>query len=879
MSESDNFKKYIDDFFEDLKLYDDYNNGHHYEDLLKASIDVFLKKETPYSALDIYRIFFMIYQITSENKSHPNKSEDNLINEPNTLLDLVKIMKRYEDNAGDLIDKQRDHFIHSVNVFLLGLAIYSQNENYRNYFIDYIKSTPYEKYYKIDKEYSHEEFLYRWGVAALFHDIGYPVEIIGNQLKKFINDGIQPISSEYSVNLGIDFTDLDKFNHILIFDEEFPNKYLELYPDAESLDLYKPTDIMAHKISREFKGLPFDKLYPYLNNYVNNLKKKGFIDHGFFSSVLVLDSYGYLIQKYGKDSFFFYFPIVDSASAILLHNFYPNTLKRPITSEDLESLDDQKDSKDKKEFKCPKFELVAMEPSENPLAYLLILCDELQEWNRQPIGVKTKQKSHVNELKICIDNKHINVDYIIKHGSMGIDFSSKKEKDLRKVLNINAVFENDLKVRTCTVKSDEKIEENALRNILKQDIQAPEVLARNVEKLAREIHNQYNILVESQYLDLLRDNPAYLNLIDNKSELDYFLEKHPEFNKEDVKKNINDYQGSDSSLSDRSELDIFLEKYPEFKEYCNEDNYNREDFLKENPKFETIKVLVDYSVGMPEEFNKEKEELYKALEKKKKFDDIVPFEDLPAQLKMSNIRQARSIPKKLAMVGCELAHLDDEREAVLEFSNDELIDLAILEHDDWCEEREGTGWTYGPTKDTEELISPYLVPWTELDEDIREYDKEPVRKIPGYAKAIGLKVVPSRIKMLTVEMHNFYEESSFDSLPNYIKYSNYKYTNYLVKLLFREGYSLVEIKEKGSAIKSLDSDLIEDILKTEHNAWVRMREQLGWSYGKEKDDVNLTNPNLVDWDVLDEGVKENNRKTFRALPDLCKKVGLKIVKI
>jgi hypothetical protein len=28
----------------------------------------------------------------------------------------------------------------------------------------------------------HEEFFYRWGLASLFHDVGYPVEIIGKQI-------------------------------------------------------------------------------------------------------------------------------------------------------------------------------------------------------------------------------------------------------------------------------------------------------------------------------------------------------------------------------------------------------------------------------------------------------------------------------------------------------------------------------------------------------------------------------------------------------------------------------------------------------------------------------------------------------------------------
>ena len=40
MGES-NLKQYIDDFFDELVLYDDYYNNHYYKMLLKTGIDVF----------------------------------------------------------------------------------------------------------------------------------------------------------------------------------------------------------------------------------------------------------------------------------------------------------------------------------------------------------------------------------------------------------------------------------------------------------------------------------------------------------------------------------------------------------------------------------------------------------------------------------------------------------------------------------------------------------------------------------------------------------------------------------------------------------------------------------------------------------------------
>ena len=46
------------------------------------------------------------------------------------------------------------------------------------------------------------------------------------------------------------------------------------------------------------------------------------------------------------------------------------------------------------------------------------------------------------------------------------------------------------------------------------------------------------------------------------------------------------------------------------------------------------------------------------------------------------------------------------------------------------------GWVYGEKKDVEKKISPYLVPWDELTDDVKEWDRQPVRELPKFlAKA------------------------------------------------------------------------------------------------------------------------------------------------
>ena len=308
---------------------------------------------------------------------------------------------------------------------------------------------------------------------------------------------------------------------------------------------------MAHKISTDFKGIDINQVIKHLDSFVDIMGDSGFIDHGFFSSILVLNSYGYLIQKYAKNNDFFFYPIVDSATAILLHNYYRNVLqKKP-------------------------FDLKTLHPSQSPLAFLLILCDELQEWNRQPFGVKDKQKSHVNELVINIDDRGMDVEYIVREGAMGLGFSEDKEEFLKTVLSLRSIFKFGLRIIT------DVSQDNIIRENVHSEAQAPDILLRNVETIAIQIHNQYVETTKQQYEEKL----ALGEEIDDK----------------------------------------FMEKY----------------------------------------------------------NNLTTFDELTPQLKIANIRQARSIPNKLDIIGCEIASNDDERDAILRFSKDEILDLAILEHQEW----------------------------------------------------------------------------------------------------------------------------------------------------------------------------------------------------
>jgi hypothetical protein len=81
----------------------------------------------------------------------------------------------------------------------------------------------------------------------------------------------------------------------------------------------------------------------------------------------------------------------------------------------------------------------------------------------------------------------------------------------------------------------------------------------------------------------------------------------------------------------------------------------------------------------------------------------------------------------------------DWREPLIVFSAEEIELMARMEHDRWLRERRRGGWRAG-SKDIGKRTTPYLVPWEELNEDIRERDRAFIRDLPRFLAAVGFKV-------------------------------------------------------------------------------------------------------------------------------------------
>jgi len=145
-----------------------------------------------------------------------------------------------------------------------------------------------------------------------------------------------------------------------------------------------------------------------------------------------------------------------------------------------------------------------------------------------------------------------------------------------------------------------------------------------------------------------------------------------------------------------------------------------------------------------------KHEHYLACERARRVDaaedpSLVPWHRLPESLRESNRHFADSVGQKLEAAGLALlpAPLPDGDAPAFAFSDDEVEELARAEHDRWERNLRGQGWRFGPVKDAELKLHPSLVPWSELSEDERDTDREPVRALPEMLARLGFAIVRS----------------------------------------------------------------------------------------------------------------------------------------
>lgn len=335
----------------------------------------------------------------------------------------------------------RDHVDHVLQVWAIGVSLLSSNkftlsEGYEiNMNFNFHFEIPETK--NKQNQISQSEIWAMWTINSLCHDLGYPIEKtakINTQAKKIIGHFGNMNFSELSYSFDIFNTFLvDKFLNIISSKAIRKNSCKDKVNNELEKSKLESDDLETDRneedeVSRftEIQTKYRDKLSKSLEEY----------KHGIFSSLLLFKNLTYFLETD-------YYLSGDSLSKEDLRQFF-------IRKEILRAI---------AAHTCPKIYHLSL----NSLSFLLILCDELQEWNRPKFDELLKRKSgnepsveikefvmepdqkiriqftynfdiEDNNRKYFIDNRFRNIHCLLR---------SAKDDDDRKVIFIwDVIFKN-----------------------------------------------------------------------------------------------------------------------------------------------------------------------------------------------------------------------------------------------------------------------------------------------------------------------------------------------------------------------------------------------------------------------------------------------------
>lgn len=120
----------------------------------------------------------------------------------------------------------------------------------------------------------------------------------------------------------------------------------------------------------------------------------------------------------------------------------------------------------------------------------------------------------------------------------------------------------------------------------------------------------------------------------------------------------------------------------------------------------------------------------------------VEWDKLGFDFKIQNRAQADHIYIKVRTMNLEIVPNSDERSEVFIDEKSDLYErLAETEHNRWMAQLYLNGWKYSEKRDDKKKLHTDLIPYDQLSEDVKDWDRDAIRNIPKLLSKLNLKLV------------------------------------------------------------------------------------------------------------------------------------------